>query len=69
MNFLRAMITELLGLFVDDGSLALLTLVLIALLTLAVMVIGLPPLIGAVALLIGCVAILIESLMRAARGR
>ena len=68
MNFLRSIITELLGLFVDDGSLALFTVVLIAVLTLAVIVIGLPPLIGAVALFVGCLAILVESLMRAVRG-
>ena len=69
MNVIRLVLKELVGMFVDDGSLALLALILIALITAAVKVLGLPPLIGGFLLLPGCLAILLESARRAARGR
>ncbi|PBC06531.1 hypothetical protein [Mesorhizobium sp. WSM3859] len=64
---IRLVFKELVGMFVDDGNLALLALVLIALVTAAVKVLGLPPLIGGLLLLTGCLAILLESTRRAAR--
>jgi|AraplaL_Col_mTSA_1032028.scaffolds.fasta_scaffold20773_2 hypothetical protein len=69
MNAIRLVFKELVGMFVDDGSLALLALVLIALITVAVKLLALPPLIGGLLLLAGCLAILLESVRRAARGR
>ena len=53
--------------FIDDGNLALLALILIAAVTAAVKLLALPPLFGGVLLLVGCIAILIESVRRAAR--
>ncbi|MER9616743.1 hypothetical protein [Mesorhizobium sp. M0207] len=55
--------------FVDDGSLALLALVLLAVIAAAVKLLALPPLLGAALLLIGCLAILLHSVRRAAQVR
>jgi len=66
---IRLVLKELVGMFVDDGSLALLALILIALITAAVKFLGLPPLMGGFLLLAGCPAILLESTRRAARGK
>ncbi|RWH74715.1 hypothetical protein [Mesorhizobium sp.] len=66
---IRLVFKELVGMFVDDGNLALLALILIALVTAAVKVLGLPPLVGGFLLLGGCLAILLESTRRAARGK
>ncbi|AZO32393.1 hypothetical protein [Mesorhizobium sp. M1B.F.Ca.ET.045.04.1.1] len=69
MNVVRLILKELVGMFVDDGSLALLVLILIALITAAVKLVALPPLIGGLLLLAGCLAILSQSTRRAACGR
>ncbi|TPI13659.1 hypothetical protein FJW06_13105 [Mesorhizobium sp. B4-1-3] len=69
MSVIRLVFKELIGMFVDDGSLALLALVLIAVVTAAVKLLALPPLVGGVLLLAGCLAILLESTRRAARGK
>ncbi len=66
---IRLVFQELVGMFVDDGNLALLALILIALVTAAVKVLGLPPLVGGFLLLAGCLAILLEGTRRAARDR
>ena len=68
MKTIRLVVKEIVGMFVDDGNLALLALVLIALVTAAVKLLTLPPLVGGCLLLVGCLAILIESARRAARG-
>ena len=68
MKALRKAWDELLHLFVDDGSLAALALVLVILVLGAVKVVDVPPLYGALALFAGVVAILAESLIRAAKG-
>ncbi|AZO60481.1 MAG: hypothetical protein EOQ55_05890 [Mesorhizobium sp.] len=68
MKIVRLVLKELVGMFVDDGSLALLALLLIALVAGAVKLLALPPLLGAVLILIGCLAILLESTRRGARG-
>ena len=47
MNIVRVIFSELVGMFVDDGYLALLALVLIAAVTAAVKLLALPPLPGA----------------------
>jgi hypothetical protein len=67
MSVVRLALKELVGMFVDDGNLALLALVLIGLVTAGVKLLSLPPLIGGLLLLAGCLAILLESTRRAAR--
>ncbi|WP_192181692.1 hypothetical protein [Mesorhizobium amorphae] len=68
MNIVRLAIKEFVGMFIDDGNLALLALILIAAVTAAVKFLAVPPLLGGVLLLVGCLAILIHSVRRAARG-
>ncbi|MDE3027234.1 MAG: hypothetical protein KGH84_02400 [Paracoccaceae bacterium] len=68
MKFLSSIFNEILGLFVDDGSLALQVLGLIVLVALAVRFGGLPSLAGAGLLLVGCIAVLTLSLRRMLRG-
>jgi len=67
MNAIRLVAREFLGMFVDDGNLALLALVLVAAVAAAVKLLALPPLLGGVLLLVGCLAILLQSVRRAAR--
>ncbi|ESY87658.1 hypothetical protein NKI51_03220 [Mesorhizobium australicum] len=67
MNVLRLVAREVIGMFVDDGNLALLALVLVAAVTAAVKLLALPPLLGGALLLVGCLAILLQSVRRAAR--
>ncbi|TPN83632.1 hypothetical protein FJ987_19210 [Mesorhizobium sp. CU2] len=69
MTIVRIIIKELGGMFVDDGSLALLALILIALVAAAVKLLALPPLIGGLLLLAGCLAILLDSVRRGARDK
>jgi hypothetical protein len=67
MSVVRTIVREFVGMFIDDGSLALLALILIAFVTAAVKFFALPPLLGGILLLAGCLAILAESTRRAAR--
>jgi hypothetical protein len=67
MNVLKQALAELAGLFVDDRNLAALTLVLIAVDAGLVKLAGLSPLWGAYLLLLGCLAVLAESVFRARR--
>lgn len=67
MNALKLVFTELVGMFVDDGSLALFATLLIAGIAALVKLAGLAPEWGAVLLLLGCLALLTESTQRAAR--
>jgi hypothetical protein len=69
VSLLRAIVAEVLGLFIDDGNLALLSLFLVAVVTGLIKLLGLPPLWGGVLLLAGCLAILAESALRAGRRR
>lgn len=69
MTILRTIYGEIVGMFIDDGALALLSLVLIALVAGLVELAGLPALVGALALLVGCVLVLVDSVRRACRGR
>ncbi|MER9657482.1 hypothetical protein NKJ26_29170 [Mesorhizobium sp. M0152] len=66
MNIVHIALKEFVGMFIDDGSLALLALVLIAGVTAAVKLLALPPLLGGILLLIGCLVILAQSVRRAA---
>ena len=67
MTIARLVVKELVGMFIDDGNLALLALILIAAVTASVKLLAMPPLFGGGLLLVGCIAILIESVRRAAR--
>ena len=67
MTVIRLILKELVGMFVDDGNLALLALLMIAAITAAVKLLALPPLAGGILLLVGCLAILLHSVHRAAR--
>ena len=68
MSVIRLVAREFLGMFVDDGNLALLALVLVAAVAAAVKLLALPPLLGGALLLVGCLAILLQSVRCAARG-
>jgi hypothetical protein len=68
MTVVRLVVRELVGMFIDDGNLALLALILIATVTVAVKLLALPPLLGGAVLLVGCLVILMQSVRRAARG-
>ena len=64
MKFISSVFSEILGLFVDDGNLALQALGLIVITALAVRLGGLASLVGAGLLLLGCIVILALSLRR-----
>ena len=67
MNVLIAVLRELIGLFVDDGSLALMILAVVMLASIfATLVPDLQPAAGAV-LLFGCLGVLLANVARAAR--
>ncbi|MEZ2220018.1 hypothetical protein [Rhizobium sp. RCC_161_2] len=67
MSVIRTALSELIGMFIDDGSLATLCLILVAAVAGAVEFLALPPLIGGVLLLVGCLAILVHSVLRAVK--
>ena len=67
MTVLRIALSELIGMFIDDGSLATLCLILILAIAGAVELLAMPPLAGALLLLFGCLAILLYSVRRAAK--
>ncbi|MDE1992406.1 MAG: hypothetical protein KGI75_07870 [Rhizobiaceae bacterium] len=69
MNVIRVAISELIGMFIDDGSLAAFSLILIAAVAGAVKLLALPPLIGGLLLLVGCLVILTDSVRRAVKRR
>jgi hypothetical protein len=67
MKAIRAALAEFVGMFIDDGQLALTLIALIAIVTLVVKSAWIGPLAGGVALLAGCIALLLESVYRDAR--
>ena len=69
MKALRTAFGEFVGLFIDDGSQAVFTIILIAIVVILVKLFGIPPFWGALLLVAGCFTILGESVFRAARGR
>jgi hypothetical protein len=69
MGFLRTAVRELAGMFVDDGALALLNLVLVLVVGVAVKAGLVGAAAGAAILLLGSLLILAESLARASRGK
>jgi membrane protein implicated in regulation of membrane protease activity len=60
---------EIVGLFIDDGSLAIAILVWIAIVALLLPALGLPEVWRAILLFVGCVVILIENVARSVRRR
>ena len=67
MKLLRATLAELVGMFIDDGRLALTLVALIVVVTLLVKAAGIGPLAGGLLLLAGCILLLLESVYRDAR--
>ena len=65
MSLLRTILAEAVGMFVDDGMLALLSVFAIAVLTAGVLLAGMPALWAGILLLAGCIAILGWSVLRA----
>ena len=67
MTVIRAAIAELIGMFIDDGQLALTLVALIAVVTLLVKFAGIGGLAGSFLLLAGAIGLLVESVYRGAR--
>ena len=67
MKLIRATLAELIGMFIDDGQLALTLVALIVVVTLLVKAMGIGPLAGGLLLLAGCILLLLESVYRDAR--
>jgi hypothetical protein len=67
MNVLKAALRELLGLFVDDGALAVEILAVVVLAGASAALIPDLPLVAGAVLLFGCLGVLIASVARAAR--
>ena len=67
MKLIRATLAELVGMFIDDGQLALTLVVLIVVVTLLVKAAGISPLLGGFLLLAGAIGLLIECVYRDAR--
>jgi uncharacterized membrane protein YhaH (DUF805 family) len=67
MSMLRAVLRELLGLFVDDGSLALAILAVVMLAAISVALIPDIPLVAGAILVFGCLGVLLANLAIAAR--
>jgi hypothetical protein len=67
MKFLTAVYEEIAGMFVDDGNLALLSLALVIIVALLTKLTPLPLLWAGLLLLVGCLSVLTESVMRAVR--
>lgn len=67
MKLLRAIVDEVLGMFIDDGALAAFSVVLIAIATAIALLLPIPALWAGLLLLIGCVVLLAWSVLRAVR--
>jgi len=67
MSFLTNVFREIIGLFVDDGALALLVSLTVAVVAVAVKFLGLSALVGGCLLLVGCLLVLAGSLVRKTR--
>jgi hypothetical protein len=67
MNMLGAVVRELLGLFVDDGSLALEILAVVILAAISAALVPDAPLVAGAILLFGCLGVLLTNVARAAR--
>ncbi len=66
MTLLQLIVAELIGLFIDDGFLAVVILLIVAVAAVCAWLIHTPLLAGAV-LILGCVGVLVASALRARR--
>jgi hypothetical protein len=66
MNALNETLRELAGLFVEDGSLALAIMAVVAV-AVILSVLATAPVAAGVALLVGCLGVLVENILRARR--
>ena len=69
MKFLQSVLTELFGMFVDDGSLAIAILAWVAIIALVQRLAVLPPAVVGALLFLGLAGLLIENVLRRARKR
>jgi Co/Zn/Cd efflux system component len=69
MTMLKELAAELIGMFVSESRLTLFVLAIVAVVGLLVNFSSLNPLLGGVALLLGCLLLLVESVLRAAKPR
>ncbi len=69
MSMIVRVAKELLGLFVDDGSLALAILAWVAIFAALMTVVAVPPTLAGLVLFLGLIAILAENAVRRARKR
>ena len=69
MNVFSLIVRELIGMFIDDGFLAVAILAVVALAALFSFILAAPPWLTGAVLLIGTVGVLISSAMRGARPR
>jgi hypothetical protein len=69
LNMIIEIAKELLGMFLADARLTAATLVLVAIVAGLVVALRVGPLLGGCALLLGCLAILVEAAVREARRR
>ncbi len=67
MTLIKSILAELISLFVDDGNLALQVVALVVLVTVITKLAGISALASAAVLVVGCVVILIASVLRKAR--
>lgn len=67
MNILKLIFNETIGMFIDDGALALLSLVLILVIGAAAEYALIDGTVGGILLIVGCLAVLAESVARHAR--
>jgi hypothetical protein len=67
MPLLKQLAAELVGMFAGEKRLTLAVLAMVAAADLLVNFIGLNPLLGGAALLLGCLTLLVESVLRGAR--
>jgi len=67
MPLLKELAAELVGMFAGEKRLTLAVLAMVAAADLLVNYIGLNPLLGGAALLLGCLTLLVESVLRGAR--
>jgi hypothetical protein len=69
MTMLKELAAELVGMFVGEMRLTISLLAIVAIAAILVDVIGVAPLLGGATLLLGCVVLLVESVLRGARPR
>lgn len=69
MNILKDVLSELFSMFVSDARLSVAIVVMVAIAALLIDGTALPPLAGGIALLAGCILVLVVSVRREARRR